>query len=233
MLFTDRDEAGRVLADELSRLCPPGSCEQPPLVLALPRGGVPVAAHVAARLGADLGVVVARKIGAPGHPEYGIGAIAEDGPPTFDIDTLDALGLTENDLAETVAAERAELARRIRRYREGRPLPPIAGRTVVLVDDGLATGVTAVATLRWLRLRAPARLILALPVCAAGARDLVDAEADEVVCLHMPPMFRAVGRWYDNFEQVTDAAVERLLTRAFASTSSAATGRARRDPRAP
>jgi putative phosphoribosyl transferase len=211
MLFADRDEAGRVLADEITRLCPAAPGEQRPLVLALPRGGVPVAAPVAARLGADLDVVVARKIGAPGRPEYGIGAIAEDGPPSFDIDALDALGLTESGLADTVAAERAELARRIQRYRGDRPLPSITGRTVIVVDDGLATGVTAVATLRWLRLRAPARLILALPVCAAAARDLVDAEADQVLCLHMPPLFRAVGQWYDDFGQLTDADVDRVL----------------------
>lgn len=211
MLFADRDEAGRELAEEIARLCPAGSGGQRPLVLALPRGGVPVAAHVAAAIGAELGVVVARKIGAPGRREYGIGAIAEDGPPTFDIEALDALGLTEADLADTVAAERAELERRIQRYRGDRPLPPITGRTVVLVDDGLATGVTAVATLRRLRLRAPARLILAVPVCAPNARALVDAEADKVVCLHMPPLFRAVGQWYDDFEQLTDADVDRLL----------------------
>jgi len=209
MLFADRDEAGRELAEEVARRCPPG--DRRPLVLALPRGGVPVAAHVAAATRADLGVVVARKIAAPGRPEYGIGAIAEDGPATFDIEALDALGLTEADLAATVAAERAELTRRIRRYRGDQPFPPATGRTVILVDDGLATGVTAVATLRWLRLRAPARLILALPVCAPNARDLVDAEADEVVCLHMPPLFRAVGRWYDDFAQLTDADVDRLL----------------------
>jgi predicted phosphoribosyltransferase len=211
MLFADRDDAGRKLADEIARLCPPGSSEQRPLVLGLPRGGVPVATHVAAAIGADFGVVVARKIGAPGHPEYGVGAIAEDGPPSFDIEALDALGLTETDLAGAVAAERAELARRIQRYRGARPLPPVTGRTVVLVDDGLATGVTAVATLRWLRLRAPARLMLGVPVCASAARDLVDAEADLVICLHMPPLFRAVGRWYDDFEQLTDADVDRLL----------------------
>ncbi|MFI6072369.1 phosphoribosyltransferase [Actinoplanes sp. NPDC051343] len=211
MLFADRDEAGRELAQEIARLCPPRSGSQRPLVLALPRGGVPVAAHVAAAIGADLDVVVARKIGAPARPEYGIGAIAEDGPPLFDVDALDALGLTEADLAETVTAERAELARRIQRYRGDRPLPSVTGRTVILVDDGLATGVTAVATLRRLRLRAPARLILALPVCASAARALVDAEADQVICLHMPPLFRAVGRWYDNFDQLTDADVDRVL----------------------
>jgi predicted phosphoribosyltransferase len=211
MLFADRNEAGRELADEIVRLCPPGTGGRRALVLALPRGGVPVAAPVAAALGADLDVVVARKIAAPGRPEYGIGAIAEDGAPAFDIEALDALGLTETDLAETVAAERAELARRIQRYRGDRPLPPVTGRTVVLVDDGLATGVTAVAALRWLRLRTPARLILAVPVCAGAARDPVDAEADLVVCLHMPPLFRAVGQWYDDFEQLTDADVDRLL----------------------
>lgn len=212
MLFADRDEAGRELAEEIARLCPPGPAAQRPLVLALPRGGVPVAVPIAAAIGADLGVVVARKIGAPGRPEYGVGAIAEDGPPSFDIEALDALGLTETDLADIVAAERAELARRIDRYRGDRPFPPVTGRTVVLVDDGLATGVTAIASLRWLRLRAPARLILALPVCASAARDPADAEADQVVCLHMPPLFRAVGQWYDNFDQLTDADVDRLLS---------------------
>jgi putative phosphoribosyl transferase len=211
MFFADRDEAGRRLAGEIARLCPPGSSEQRPLVLALRRGGVPVAAHVAEAIGAELGVVVARKIGAPGRPEYGIGAIAEDGPPRFDIEALDALGVTETDLAGTVAAERAELARRIERYRGDRPLPSISGRTVVVVDDGLATGVTAVAALRWLRLRAPARLLLALPVCAPEARAVVDAEADLVISLHMPPFFRAVGRWYHDFDQLTDADIDRLL----------------------
>ena len=216
MLFADRDEAGRELAAEIARVYRGRPGEQRPLVLALPRGGVPVAAHVAAAIDAELDVVVARKIGAPGRPEYGIGAIAEDGPPTYDVDALDALGLTEADLAETVAAERAELNRRIQRYRGDRPLPPITGRTVVVVDDGLATGVTAVATLRRLRLRAPARLLLGLPVCAPAARDMVDAEADQVICLHMPPLFRAVGQWYDDFEQLTDADVDRLLHAAAA-----------------
>lgn len=211
MLFADRDEAGRKLAAKIARICAAGPTQPRPLVLALPRGGVPVAAHVAAAVGADLGVVVARKIAAPGRPEYGVGALAEDGPPTFDVQALDALGLTENDLAGTVAAERAELARRVERYRGGRPLPAMNGRTVVLVDDGLATGVTAVATLRWLRRRGPARLVLALPVCAPTARGLVDAEADEVVCLHMPARFSAVGQWYGDFEQLTDADVDRWL----------------------
>jgi putative phosphoribosyl transferase len=211
MLFADRDEAGRELAEEIARLVPPGSTEQPPLVLALPRGGVPVAAHVAERLRGDLDVVVARKIAAPGRSEYGIGALAEDGEAVFDIDALDALGLTETDLTDAVARERTELARRIRQYRGDRPLPPMTGRTVVVVDDGLATGVTAVATLRYLRRRAPARLILGLPICAPQARDQLDTEADQVICLHMPPLFRAVGQWYDDFHQLTDADVDGLL----------------------
>jgi putative phosphoribosyl transferase len=210
MIFADRDEAGRILAEEVARAMPDGP-QPKPLVLALPRGGVPVAVPIAARLRADLDIVLARKIGAPHRPEFGVGALAEDGPPVFDAETLAYLGLTEDDLAATVREERAELARRAHRYRAGRPAPDAAGRTVVLVDDGLATGVTARAALRWLRGRAPARLILAVPVCSRPARAALAGDADTIVCLSAPRTFRAVGEWYADFHQLTDADVSRAL----------------------
>ncbi|WP_433604911.1 phosphoribosyltransferase [Dactylosporangium sp. CA-139114] len=209
MLFADRTEAGRALAAQLERQ---GLAGDEPLVLALPRGGIPVAVPVAERLGADLDIVIVRKIGAPGHAEFGVGAMAEDGPPVFDDAALRYLGLTAADLAPTVAAERAELDRRVARYRRRRPAPAVAGRRVVLVDDGLATGVTAHAAVRWLSARRPERIVLAVPVCSQQARERL-AEVATVLCLHAPEHFAAVGQWYTDFAQLTDADVEAALGR--------------------
>lgn len=219
MIFKDRAAAGRALADEIARRMPDGPGPDRPLVLALPRGGVPVAVPVAEKIGADLDVIIARKIGAPGRSEFGVGAIAEDGPPVFDPTALEHLGLTEDELADTVAAERAELVRRLHRYRADRPAPHVTGRTVVLVDDGLATGVTAHAALCWLRPRQPGRLILAVPVCSPQARHLLAAEADEIVCLHAPDPFHAVGQWYADFSQLTDADIDRAVSRSHQATA--------------
>ncbi|MEV4282757.1 phosphoribosyltransferase [Actinoplanes xinjiangensis] len=208
MIFRDRAEAGRALAD---RLVTDLGDRADPLVLALPRGGLPVAEPVARRLGGELDIVVARKIGAPGRPEFGVGAIAEDGPPVYDPDNLLWAGVTEDGVAGVLAAERQELRRRIRLYRGDRPPPQPAGRTVLVIDDGLATGVTAHAALRWVRGHAPARLILAVPVCAPQARDALAGAADAVVCLSAPDPFHAVGRWYEEFDQLTDADVENFI----------------------
>lgn len=209
MQFADRHDAGRQLAERLAEMELTS-----PLVLALPRGGVPVAYEVAHVLDAPLEVVVARKIGAPFQTELGIGAVAEGGEPIYDEDLLRRLNLTSASLEETLATERVELDRRVRRYRGGRPLPPLADRDVVVVDDGLATGVTARAALRALREAGPGRLILAVPVGAPQSVDAMAGEADEVVCLHAPRGFSAVGQWYDNFEQTDDTTVLHLLEQA-------------------
>lgn len=178
-----------------------------PLVLALPRGGVPVAARVAAAVGGDLDLVVARKIGAPGQPELGVGAIAEDGEPVFDHELLAALGLEPRDLSDAVAAERRELTRRIRVYRGDRPAVDVTDRLAIVVDDGVATGVTARAALRWLRSRRAHSLVLAAPVCSREADHSLAADADLVICLERPARFGAVGRFYEDFAQLTDADV--------------------------
>jgi predicted phosphoribosyltransferase len=203
MLFRDRGQAGRELGEHLRVLQEKGTLPDP-VVLALPRGGVAVAREVARALEAPLDVLVVRKIGAPFQEEYGIGAIAGADPPLFDKRALDRLGLSEASLAGVVEREREELRRREERYRQGRPAPQLRGRTVILVDDGLATGSTARAALRAVRRQAPERVILAVPVCAPRGADSMREEADDVVCLYRPSSFMAVGEWYEDFAQLTD-----------------------------
>jgi putative phosphoribosyl transferase len=210
--FSDRAEAGRLLGQRVSVLLATAPAVEAPLVLGLPRGGVVVAAHAAVALGVPVEVFVARKIGHPRQPEYGLGAIAEGGEPVFDELSLAHAGLVATDLGPVVAAERQELARRVAEYRPGRDLPPLAGRTVVLVDDGVATGVTARAALRALRSRGPGRLLFAAPVAARQSVAELAAEADEIVVLASPAGFGSVGRWYVAFPQVSDAEVVALLT---------------------
>lgn len=202
--FADRAQAGTMLAGRLRGA-------RDPLVLALPRGGVAVAVPIVRRIGGRLDVLVTRKIGYPPTPELGVGAIAEGGEPVFDLALLRRLGMTPASVAEVVAEERRELARRVKVYRGERPLPDIAGSEVIVVDDGLATGATARAALRAVRAAKPRRVTLAVPV---GARDTVEAmreEADEVVVLRVPADFRAVGQWYEHFDQLSDADVLALL----------------------
>lgn len=209
MMFRDRDEAGGRLADRLS-----GLDLHRPVVLALPRGGVPVAAPVAAALDAPLDVLVARKVGAPGHEEFGIGAIAEGSDEVVISDAAARVGVSPEQMATLAAVEQEELARRVRLYRGDAALPDLADRDVVLVDDGLATGVTAEAALRSLRRKGPRRLILAVPVSAPDTAARMTSFADDVVALECPPEFAAVGNWYEVFNQTSDEEVLTLLGRA-------------------
>src|SRR5215472_5309016 len=227
-LFADRRAAGRLLAARLRHALPapggqlagrepsgasPDPAAAGPLVLALPRGGVPVGWEVADALAAPLDVLVTRKIGYPQQPELGVGAIAEGGEPVYDEQFLRRLRLSRGDLAPVVARERAELDRRVKVYRGGRPPPDVAGRLVILVDDGLATGVTARAALRSLRSRPAGQTVLAIPVAAPSSAAAMLREADSVVALALPETFRAVGEWYVSFGQLTDADVLGLLDR--------------------
>lgn len=207
MRFQNRREAGRLLAQRLE----PWK-EKDPLVLGLPRGGVPVAYEVAVALDAPLDVAVARKIGAPGQPELGIGAIAP-GVTVVDESMLALLGLQDRDLQGTVEDETAELHRRLLLYRGVDRLPDVHGRVVLLVDDGLATGVTTRAASRSLRRLHPVELVLAVPVCAPESAASLRSEVDTVLCLYEPESFRAVGLWYDDFTQTSDREVLDLLDR--------------------
>jgi putative phosphoribosyl transferase len=205
--FRDRADAGAQLADRL-----PVDLNEP-LVLALPRGGVPVARVVADRLGAPLDVLVARKLGAPIQPELGIGAIAEGGGAALSAATVRALRISDDEIRRIIEREQAELRRRVETYRGGRSLSSVTGRDVVLVDDGLATGVTAEAALGSLRARQPARLILAVPVGPPDTARRLVPPADEVVCVVSTRHLLAVGAWYHDFTQTTDAEVLELLDR--------------------
>lgn len=205
IVFRDREEAGRRLARRLEH-----EDLDHPIVLALPRGGVPVAAPVGQALGADVVPFVARKIGAPGHPEFGIGAVAE-GDELVVSDAAAQLGISSDELEALADAERSEIVRRVEAYRQGRPLPRLEGRDVVLVDDGLATGVTAEAALRSVRRQHPRRLLFAAPVCAPDTAKRLEPLADDIVCLSAPEGFGAVGQWYENFAPTTDEEVVALV----------------------
>ncbi|NGO07394.1 phosphoribosyltransferase [Streptomyces sp. HC44] len=217
MPFRDRKHAGRQLALRLAEWADSGDLINL-LVLALPRGGVPVAAEVARELHAPLDVLTARKISTPVRPEAAIGAIVGEDPPLFDRRSLALLDMTEDRLGADVARERNELHRREYLYRGSRPAPSVRGRAVVLIDDGLATGLTATAALRFLRRQEPGRLVLAVPVGSPQAVAELRREADDVVCLEQPPAFQAVSEWYEDFRQISDAEVVDTL-HAFHATA--------------
>jgi predicted phosphoribosyltransferase len=213
MLFENRAEAGRVLAQLLSAYADRDDV----IVLALPRGGVPVAFEVAMALDVPLDVFVVRKLGVPGYEELAMGAIASGGVRFLNTEMIAVLGLPETVIEATTARERIELERRERRYRGDRPPPDVRDRTVLLIDDGLATGSTMRAAVEALRRLSPERVVVAVPVADPTTCAEMAAEADDVVCARTPRQFRAVGLWYADFAQTTDGEVHDLLRRATAA----------------
>jgi predicted phosphoribosyltransferase len=211
--FEGREDAGRRLSGELMRRLSPED-RADAIVLALPRGGVVVGYEVAKALNAPLDVFIARKLGAPLQPELGIGAIAPGGVRIVDERIVAHLGISSEDIDRIAAREEIEMERRLQVYRDGLPPPELEGRAVILVDDGLATGVTARAASRSIRAENPRRLILAVPVAAPQSVEAMRGEADEIVALFAPPDFAAVGMWYRDFSQTTDEEVLALLARA-------------------
>lgn len=208
-LFRDRREAGQELAGHLRRYA-----DRAPVVLGLPRGGVPVAYEVARALGAPLDVCVVRKIGAPVEPELGIGAVAEDGALWVNRSAMAMVGCSEKELQQIVKEKRAEVESRVRRFREGAPPIDVRGRLVLVVDDGIATGGTARAAIETLRARGAGRIVLVVPVAAAESLAELSSVADEIVCPHAEEAFYAVGQWYEDFTATTDDDVVELLHRA-------------------
>ena len=208
-LFRDRTEAGRLLAARLEKYA--GKLDV--VVLALPRGGVPVAFEVTRALHAPMDVFIVRKLGVPGHEELAMGAVASGGVRVLNDHIVAGLGIPEYAIEAVVNWETEELKRRERLYRGNRPPPAVRGKTVILVDDGLATGSTMLAAVQALRQQGPARIVVAVPVASTDTCELMKDYVDEIVCAATPEPFYAVGRWYEDFSQTTDEEVRELLAR--------------------
>jgi putative phosphoribosyl transferase len=220
MSFLDRSDAGRRLANRMLHLR-----GEDVVVLALPRGGVPVAAEVARALGAPLDVIVVRKLGVPVQPELGMGAIGEGDVRIINPEVVAITHVTDAEIAAVERRERVELDRRARRFRGDRPRTPLAGRTAIIIDDGIATGSTARAACQVARAQGAARVVLAVPVAPPSACTALTADADEVICLETPGHFLAIGEWYQDFSQTSDREVVSLLQRAAADRGSAEAAR--------
>ncbi|HEX8436431.1 phosphoribosyltransferase [Archangium sp.] len=209
MRFQDRREAGREVAALLTKYR-----EESPLVLGLPRGGVPVAYEIARTLGAPLDVWVVRKVGTPGQPELGLGAVAEGGALFLDRGMMRSLGVSEAEVMRTAEREADEVFARVARFRGSHPAPSLEGRTVILADDGVATGGTMRAAIRALRERRPRSIVLAVPVGAVESLESLRPEVDDLVCAHPAEFMMSVGEFYDDFRQTQDSEVQELLVRA-------------------
>jgi putative phosphoribosyl transferase len=207
--FRNREQAGRVLADRLKHY----ASRSDVVVLALPRGGVPVGVEVAAALRAPLDVFVVRKLGAPQQPELAMGAIASGGVRVLNDDVVEVLNLSNEAIERVAQVEQHELERRERLYRDNRPFPGLTDQVVILIDDGLATGSTMRAAVQAVRQHRPGKIVVAVPAAAAETCDEFRDEVDEIVCVITPEAFQAVGLWYEEFPQTTDEEVRELLAR--------------------
>ena len=209
-IFKNRREAGRQLATALIKQ---GYRGQDTLTLGIPRGGIVVADEVAKALFATLDVIIARKLRAPYQPELGIGAVVDGDHVALNEEVMRSVGASQDYLNREISYQKEEVERRLRFYRGGHPAPEIAGKTVIVVDDGIATGYTFRASLESLRQRHPDRLVAAAPVAARDSAEMLKAFADEVVCLYTPVAFYAVGTWYENFDQISDQEAAVILRR--------------------
>lgn len=209
MVFENRQEAGKKLAAQVFKYR-----KENPFILAMPRGGVPIGYEVAEVLQAPLDVIVVRKIGLSSNREFGIGAIAEGGIRVLDQTSIEVLGIDDSELEDTITLEEKELQRRVEIYRGGKPLPNLEGKTAILVDDGMATGITAKAAITSVKKLNPKKIILATPVCVLDTVESLKDRVDDVICLSTPYEFMAVGLWYRDFKQVSDEEVIGLLKKA-------------------
>lgn len=207
MLFRDRHDAGKQLGTELKKY----DRDPNAMVIGLPRGGVVTAAEVAKTLHLPLDIIVPRKIGAPGNPEFAIGAITEDGDPVLDEHILAMYGISSEQVQNIIQQERTEAARRLSVYRKNRPPLDLLGKTAILVDDGIATGATMRAAILSAKRKNAKKIVVATPVIASDTAEKLKTEADEVVALHAPEYFGAVGRFYETFDQTTDEEVAKLV----------------------
>lgn len=215
MTFKNRQDAGSKLAQALLPYA-----HEKPIILALPRGGIAIGFEVAQTLNAPLDVLVVRKLGAPHHEELAIGAIGPGNVAILNHDLIQLLGISNEALQTVIDQETLELNRRLRRYRGERPYPNFHNRTVIIVDDGLATGATALAAIQTIKEQHPARVILAVPVCARSSAFALRSEVDDLVCLETPDQFSAVSLWYVNFDQTTDEEVMNLLNKSWRKVAS-------------
>jgi predicted phosphoribosyltransferase len=219
MRFADRAEAGRALADQVASYLKDHSFSPPPLVLGMSRGGVPVAAEVARAIDGDLDVIVVVAIGLPWNPDFSVGALAENGPPVINHDALTRANLSVSDLGPVVTAQREEITRQLKVYRSGHPAAAVTDRMVIVVDDGMQTGIRARAALRALHAGMPAHLVFATPVCAAESFDVLAVEADSVVHVRCPCCFSSTGLWYREIHELSDEDVTEALRREWVATA--------------
>lgn len=214
MRFEDRHDAGARLATELLALTETHQLDiSRTVIVALPRGGVAVGFEIARQLNTPLDICVVRKLGVPSQPELAVGAVAEGDVLVVNQDIRTSVGLTDKQLAQLANAQKMVVKERVEKFRDGTTGPKLTGKTVILVDDGLATGATALSAIQVLRRRGVARIILALPVCPADMLLRLNAEVDQLIVLQTPEFFQAVGQWYEHFDQVTDDQVQSLLQR--------------------